>query len=90
MADSSPPPSLVVESRGLAGLVLAAGSGQRFGESHWIQCRSPHLIHPLGRSSLINELTGDTGAKNYLTKNNAIQIELGKLATKTDLDYQPT
>jgi CTP:molybdopterin cytidylyltransferase MocA len=50
--------------------------------------------HPvvIGRehwAALINELTGDMGAKNYLTINKAIQIELGKLATKTDLDYRP-
>ncbi len=51
--------------------------------------------HPvvIGRehwAALINEVTGDMGAKNYLTRNNATRVELGKLATNTDLDHRPT
>jgi CTP:molybdopterin cytidylyltransferase MocA len=192
MADSSPPPSQVVGSGGLAGLVLAAGSGQRFGgpkapfvfegerlvdasvrllretgitdvyvvlgawigevpyakvienpdfatgmasslrrginyltteevhvdrvvitlvdhiglnvealaelfhlEGRLIQATYEGEIgHPvvIGRehwAALISELAGDVGAKNYLMRNNAVRIELGKLASNTDLDHRP-
>jgi len=41
-------------------------------------------------AALINEVTGDMGAKNYLTRNNATRVELGKFATNADLDHRPT
>jgi CTP:molybdopterin cytidylyltransferase MocA len=52
------------------------------------------IAHPvvIGRehwATLINEVSGDMGAKNYLTRNNATRVELGELATNTDLDYRP-
>jgi molybdenum cofactor cytidylyltransferase/nicotine blue oxidoreductase len=45
------------------------------GREHWL--------------ALINEVTGDQGAKNYLARNNATQIEVGTWATNTDLDHRP-
>ena len=52
------------------------------------------IAHPvvIGRehwAALINEVSGDVGAKNYLTRNDATRVELGELATSTDLDYRP-
>ena len=52
------------------------------------------IAHPvvIGRehwAALINEVSGDVGAKNYLTRNNATRVELGELATNTDLDHRP-
>lgn len=52
------------------------------------------IAHPvvIGRqhwAALINEVSGDVGAKNYLTRNDATRVELGELATNTDLDYRP-
>ncbi len=50
--------------------------------------------HPviIGRehwAALITDLAGDIGARNYLRRNDAVHIELGKLATATDLDHRP-
>ena len=53
-----------------------------------------NIAHPvvIGRehwAALINEVSGDVGAKNYLTRNNPTRVELGELATNTDLDHRP-
>lgn len=70
MAASSPPPPQGVEYNGLAGLVLAAGSGQRFGgpkapfpfEGERLVDRSVRLLHVCGVDKVFVVLGAWVGA----------------------------
>lgn len=68
---------------------ITGGQGDLIQSTYEGEIGHPVLIGREHWAALINEVTGDMGAKNYLTRNNATRVELGELATNTDLDHRP-
>jgi CTP:molybdopterin cytidylyltransferase MocA len=69
---------------------ITGGQGDLIQSTYEGESGHPVVIGREHWAALINEVTGDTGAKNYLTRNNATRVELGKFATNADLDHRPT
>jgi CTP:molybdopterin cytidylyltransferase MocA len=68
---------------------ITGGQGDLIQATYEGEIGHPVVIGRNHWASLINEVTGDMGAKNYLTRNKAIRVELGELATNVDLDHRP-
>lgn len=68
---------------------ITGGSGDLIQSTYGGTAGHPVVIGRNHWAALIEEVSGDTGAKTFLTRNNATRVELGKLATNADLDYRP-
>ena len=68
---------------------LCAHEGRLIQSIYGNEVGHPVIIGREHWAALITELVGDVGAKNYLRKNNALQVALGEFASGTDLDHRP-
>ncbi|NQW31454.1 MAG: NTP transferase domain-containing protein [Actinomycetales bacterium] len=68
---------------------LLAHQGRLIQSTYGSEIGHPVVIGREHWAALITELVGDVGAKNYLHKNNALQVSLSDFSNATDLDHRP-
>ena len=68
---------------------LLAHQGRLIQSTYGSEIGHPVVIGREHWAALITELVGDVGAKNYLHKNNALQVSLSDFSDATDLDHRP-
>ena len=68
---------------------IASAQGNLIQSTYEGEIGHPVVIGREHWTPLVKEVAGDMGAKNYLTRNNPTRVELGELATNTDLDHRP-